>query len=118
MHLFRALESVGEQEVKDGEGEKKPEASASLYFLLPTIELLLYTQRDGCLILSQHNPFLDVWIKHLGTSSWRLLLENKTRQGSGVLLPVQGQAPILSNLNYLLHILAAGQHPMATRLVY
>lgn len=118
MHLFRALESVGEKEVRDGEGGEKTGASASLYFLLPTVELLLYTQRDGCLILSQHNPFLDVWIKHLGTFSWRLLLENKTRQGSGVFLPVEGQAPILSNLNYLLHILAAGRHPMVARLVY
>lgn len=57
---------------------------AYFFFSLPTVELLLYMQHDSCLILSQHNPFLDVWIKHLGTFLRGLPLEHMQEETWGI----------------------------------
>lgn len=67
-------------------GKKKKKTSTPL-FLLPTVELLLYIQQDSCLILSQHDPFLDVWIKHLATFL-RGCSANEHRRRQGVFHPV------------------------------
>lgn len=47
MYLFRALESVGEKEVKDGEGEKKKKAQKPLpHFIFSYPPLSYYCTRN------------------------------------------------------------------------
>lgn len=110
MHLFPALQSVG---------EKQFYVKTSFYFPPPSHcwAITVHTTRQLPDSVTAQSIFrcMNKTFRHLSN---RLLLysvnEHTIRQG--VFLLVWVEAPILSSLNYLLYIVAAARHPMMERL--